>query len=67
MKPTEISADEAKKMLDDGRVTFVDARNPQAWAESSQKLPGALRIPADEVEQHLSEIPMEGTVVAYCT
>jgi len=46
---------------------FVDTRNPQAWAESDQKLPGAIRVPADEVDQHVDEIPHDRAVITYCT
>ena len=68
MKPAPISASEAKHMLDSGaHVIFVDARNPTAWAQASNKLPDAIRIPADEVNQHLRELPSDGTVVTYCT
>jgi rhodanese-related sulfurtransferase len=68
MKPTPVSASEAKQMLDSGvHVIFVDARNPAAWGQASNKLPGAIRIPADEVNQHLSELPSGGTVITYCT
>jgi rhodanese-related sulfurtransferase len=47
--------------------TFIDARNPQAWGESDVQLPGAIRVPADEVGRHLREIPRDRPVVAYCT
>jgi rhodanese-related sulfurtransferase len=47
--------------------TFVDTRNPQAWGEADTKLPGATRVPADEVEQHLDEIPRDRAVITYCT
>lgn len=46
---------------------FVDTRNPTAWGESDQKLPGAIRVPADEVDQHLDEIPHDRVVITYCT
>ena len=47
--------------------TFVDTRNPQAWGEADTKLPGAIRISANEVEQHLDEVPHDRTVITYCT
>ncbi len=67
-----VSAEEVKGWMDRGEsVTFIDTRNPQAWSQSSEKLPGAIRIPADEVERRLSEIPKggrgEGWIVTYCT
>lgn len=68
MQATPISAAEAKQMLDRGeRVTFVDARNPVAWGAATHKLPNAIRIPVDGVDDHLSELPPDGTLVTYCT
>jgi rhodanese-related sulfurtransferase len=55
-------------MLDRGDpVTFVDSRNPIAWASSKVKIPGARRIPLDEVPQHLDVLPRDQQVVVYCT
>jgi rhodanese-related sulfurtransferase len=68
----KVSAEEVMRLIDRGKpVVFVDTRNPQAWSQSNEKLPGAIRIPVDEVEQHLSEIPKSGPgerwIVTYCT
>ncbi len=46
---------------------FVDTRNPQAWGESEVKIPGAIRVPVDAVDEHLSEIPKSKPIVTYCT
>lgn len=68
MEVTRITVDEVGERLNRGeQFTFVDTRNPQAWGESDQKLPGAIRVPADEVDQHLDEIPHDRTVITYCT
>ncbi len=68
MEATRVTIDEIKERMDRGeQFTFVDTRNPQAWAEAQTKLPGAIRVPADEVEQHLAEIPHDRTVITYCT
>ena len=60
-----ISVDDVAERGED--VFFVDTRNPQAWAEAETRLPGAIRVPADQVEQHLADIPRDRTVVTYCT
>jgi len=60
-----ISVDDVAKRGED--VFFVDTRNPQAWAEAETRLPGAIRVPADQVEQHLADIPRDRTIVTYCT
>jgi rhodanese-related sulfurtransferase len=68
MEATRVTTDELKARMDRGeQFTFVDTRNPQAWAESDKKLPNAIRVPADEVAEHLSEIPTDRAVITYCT
>ncbi len=63
-----VTADEVKARLDRGEpLVFLDTRNPTAWAEADTKLPGAIRMPADEVERRLGEIPRGRPVVTYCT
>jgi rhodanese-related sulfurtransferase len=67
-----VTAEEVMRWMDRGQaVVFVDTRNPQAWSQSNEKLPGAIRVPADEVERRLSEIPKsvqgERWIVTYCT
>ncbi len=65
---TRITVDEVKQRMDRGeQFTFVDSRNPKAWAEADQKLPNAVRVPAEELEQHLDEIPKDRAVITYCT
>jgi rhodanese-related sulfurtransferase len=68
MEPTRVTVDELKQRMDRGeQFAFVDTRNPKAWAEAESKLPGGIRVPADEVETHLDEIPKDRTVITYCT
>jgi rhodanese-related sulfurtransferase len=45
----------------------IDTRNAQEWAKSDQKIPEAIRVPADRVDQVLSKIPKDKPIVAYCT
>jgi rhodanese-related sulfurtransferase len=68
MEPTRVTVDEVKERMDRGEpLAFLDTRNPQAWGESDVKLPGAIRLPADAVEEHLQEIPRDRAVITYCT
>lgn len=63
-----VSADDVKARLARGEaIVFVDSRNPTAWGESDVKIPGAIRVEADRVRDHLSEIPRGRPIVAYCT
>jgi rhodanese-related sulfurtransferase len=68
MDVTRVTVDEVKQRMDRGeQFTFVDSRNPQAWADSDKKLPNAIRVPANELDQHLDEIPKDRAVITYCT
>lgn len=68
MEATRVTVDEVKERMDRGeQFAFVDTRNPNAWGEATTKLPGAIRVPADELEQHLAEVPHDRTVITYCT
>lgn len=68
MASNRISPKEANaRMLAGERVVFLDARNSKAWEESDRKIPGAIRVPADAVEEHIDEIEKDSTVIAYCT
>ena len=63
-----ITATDLKKRIDAGEhFTLIDTRNPQAWAESSVKAAGALRIPLDDLDQNLDKIPKTKPIVTYCT
>ena len=63
-----IGIDEVRKRVEAGEdIVFVDTRNPQAWAQSDVMLPKAIRIPADDIDKRLSQIPKDKMIVAYCT
>jgi len=68
MEATRITVEEVKQRMDRGeQFAFLDNRNPQAWSQSDRKLPNAIRVPAEELEQHLNEIPKDRAVITYCT
>ena len=63
-----ISIDEVRKRRKAGEdIVFIDSRNPVAWGESDVKVPGAIRVPADRVSQHLAALPKNKPLVVYCT
>ncbi len=68
MEAERITAEEVSAKLDSGEgIVFVDVRNPVAWSESDVKLPGAIRIPLDGLEDSLELVPRDRTIVTYCT
>jgi len=67
-KAPRITRDELAGRLEAGDdIQLLDVRNPVDYAASGQRLPGAIRIPVDELEKRLSELDPAREVVAYCT
>ena len=68
MQSTRVTVDEVKARLEKGEpFIFIDARNEKAWSQALDTLPDAIRVPADAVESHLSEIPHGFAIITYCT
>ena len=57
-----------KAALDRGEsIVFLDVRSPSSWAASGRQMPGAIRLPLDEVGAHAAALPRDREMVAYCT
>ena len=65
---TRVTPDEVKERMDRGeKFTFVDSRNEKDWSDSDVRLPGAIRIPADEAGKRVGDLPKDRTIITYCT
>jgi rhodanese-related sulfurtransferase len=63
-----ITIDELRNRMEAGEAfTIIDTRNPEAWAQSNEKVPKAIRVPLDTADEKLSTIPRNKPIVAYCT
>ena len=63
-----ITVDELKeKLAKKAPVFIIDSRSPGSYDNSEIKIKGAVRIPMDEIESRLSEIPRNREIVVYCT
>jgi rhodanese-related sulfurtransferase len=59
-----ITVDDVRKRMEAGEeFIFVDTRNPQAWSQSDVKLPKAIRVPLDSLDENLSKIPKDRPIV----
>jgi rhodanese-related sulfurtransferase len=68
MDVQRITREELKRRMDAHEaITIVDARSEDAWNNSDVEMPGAIRVPPENVEKHLSDIPRDRMVVTYCT
>ena len=63
-----ITVDELKaKLAAKEPVFIIDSRSQGSYGNSEIKIKGAVRIPMDEVESRLAEIPRDKEIVIYCT
>jgi len=49
------------------QFTFLDVRNPQAWADADVMAPGAIRVRMDQFEENPPAISQNKPIVTYCT
>jgi len=68
MEVTRVTVDEVRARLDRGEpLAIVDARSADAWSTATSRIPGAIRVPPDDVAAHVAEIPRDRAVITYCT
>ncbi|RWN52153.1 MAG: ArsR family transcriptional regulator [Mesorhizobium sp.] len=59
-----ISREELVRRIRDDEIVLLDVRPQEEYAAAH--LPGAINIPAGELEERLAELPREKVIVAYC-
>ena len=59
-----VSRQELLRRSEDGLVTVLDVRPSEEYELGH--IPGALNIPLDEIKQHLSTLPKDQEIIAYC-
>ena len=57
----------AERLKDGEQTTIIDSRSDAAWGASDIKAAGAIRIPPDEAEKHISDVSRDDFSVVYCT
>ena len=68
LRIARIAPEELKRRLDDGEdVLIVDLRHSLDFEAEPHIIPGALRLPPEELERRHHEIPRDRDVVLYCT
>ena len=66
--PTRISIRELKRKMEAKEdVVVLDVRSKTAYLGSTVRIKGAVRIPPEELEERMKELPKNKLIVAYCT
>ena len=60
-----VTIDELEALIKDGQAFIVDVRNQASY--DAGHIPGSRLIPAGEIQNHLSELPKDKTIVTYCS
>lgn len=62
-----ISVHDLKRMIESGDAPLiVDVRNRSAQTHDPRRIPGAMRLMIDEINEKLGELPREREIVVYC-
>ncbi|MBS2027560.1 MAG: rhodanese [Deltaproteobacteria bacterium] len=64
MPIAELTAQEAKRRLDQGEIALVDVR--EVWELELAHIDGALHIPLGELPERLHELPADRALVFVC-
>ncbi len=62
-----IEVADARARVDAGEAVIVDVVASHVWPSMSRAIQGSIRIPPEEIEARLDELPKDKTIIAYCT
>jgi rhodanese-related sulfurtransferase len=66
LRVDRISPEELRQMLEDGEdIVVVDVRN--ALESAADSVPGALRIPLEDMEARQGDIPRDRDIILFCS
>jgi membrane protein DedA with SNARE-associated domain/rhodanese-related sulfurtransferase len=68
LRMARIGVNELYRLLDSGAApVIVDVRSHTARLLEPRRIPGAVHVPVEEMEQHLKDLPRDHEIVLYCT
>jgi len=48
-------------------IVIVDSRSEGSWEGSDKQIKGSVRIPIDQIESRMTELPKDKEIVIYCS
>lgn len=68
LRMARISAAELRDMIDSGKApVIVDVRNRAAVARDPRRIPGAIRLVTEEIDESIGQLPPDREIILYCT
>jgi 3-mercaptopyruvate sulfurtransferase SseA len=60
-----VTSDEMNEMVKNGQAVIIDVRTQAAYDQGH--IPGSKLIPANEILNHLNELPRDKMIITYCS
>ena len=68
LRVARIHVDDLYRLIAAGEdVVIVDVRSPTARSLEPRRIPGAVHVPLQAVDQHARELPRDREIILYCT
>jgi rhodanese-related sulfurtransferase/membrane protein DedA with SNARE-associated domain len=68
LRMARISVDELSRLMDAGASpVIVDVRTQTARELEPRRIPGALHVPLDAIDEHARDLPRDRDIILYCT
>ena len=64
--PETVEPKEAREPVAKRELYVVDVRPEEEWSENSERIPGAVHIPGDELSDRLDELPDDTRILLVC-
>jgi len=66
--PERVTIEQVEAWMAEGReLVLIDSRSDVAWERGATKARGAIRVPPNDVDSVLEQIPRDGALIVYCT
>lgn len=62
-----MTKEQLKARLGSAELVLIDARSDMAWADSNQKIAGAVREAPEKFDEWKNKYPQSKTLVLYCS
>jgi rhodanese-related sulfurtransferase len=54
-------------MVDTGEAIVLDVVASHVWPAMSRTIQSSIRIPPEQIEERVDELPRDKTIIPYCT